>query len=304
MKSHRFDINGILLLDKPPIEMSSNQVLQKVKRLYAAKKAGHTGSLDPLATGMLPLCFGESTKFSQYLLDADKTYQVKATLGLRTNTYDAEGETIARETVLAEHFNKLSSVLETFRGEIEQVPPMFSAIKIQGQPLYKLARRGIEVEREARKVTIFSLTELGRQENEIELEVRCSKGTYIRTLVDDIGQSLGCGAFVSALRRTSVSPFEGMPMHSLDSLESLVAEKGHSALLSLLLPMEAALHVLPEIILNAASVFYLKTGQAVMSSRRDLTGLVRLYDQGKVFLGLGEVLEDGRVAPKRLLSQV
>ena len=241
-------VDGILLVDKPA-GMTSNGVLQRVKRLYNAKKAGHTGSLDPIATGMLPLCFGEATKFSQFLLDSDKSYDVVAKLGVRTRTADSEGEIIATRAVQAITQQRIADLLPQFTGEIDQIPPMFSALKVQGKPLYELARRGIEIPRQARRVTVFSLilNKLDLHTEEMALQVHCSKGTYVRTLVDDIGEILGCGAHVIALRRTFVSPYHTEMMYSLPALENIAQTAGHDGLLACLLPVETSVNIFPAV---------------------------------------------------------
>ncbi len=304
-KEDRLALNGILLLDKP-LEMTSNGALQRVKRLFKAKKAGHTGSLDPLATGMLPICFGEATKFSQFLLESDKQYFVIAKLGERTTTGDAEGEVFATQPVVGVTPDRLEQVLSQFRGVISQVPPMYSAIKHQGQPLYQLARRGIEVERKSREVTIHALT-LEKltldpaADNTFVINVHCTKGTYIRTLVDDIGLALGCGAHVIELRRTAVAPYQDATMYTWAELESMLQEQGSAALHQLLLPPETSVQAYPSLNLSTAAAFYIRTGQPVMAPQMPSHGLVRLYDNGQ-FIGIGEMLDDGRVTPKRLLG--
>ena len=301
MKPIKYDVNGILLLNKP-LEMTSNAALQQVKRLYSAKKAGHTGSLDPLATGMLPLCFGEATKFSQYLLEANKYYRVTGLLGVRTSTADAEGEVIATHPVNVSSEQLLAAIAK-FTGALDQVPPMYSAIKVQGQPLYKLARQGIEIERAARRITIVSSELVNFSGAEFTLDVHCSKGTYIRTLIEDIGLTLGCGAHVIALHRSAVTPFQGFPVYTLDELRAIHEQAGRAGLHPLLLAADTAIQSMPAVTLSAASVFYLRTGQAVMVSDRQIQGMVRIFSASGEFLGIGEMLEDGRVAPKRLLSQ-
>ncbi len=198
-------INGVILLDKPT-GISSNDALQKVKRIYFAEKAGHTGALDPLATGMLPICLGEATKFSQFLLDSDKRYRVIAKLGERTNTSDSDGEVVETRPVDVT-LDKLKACIDQFRGESDQVPSMFSALKYQGKPLYEYARKGIEVPRESRKITVYEIVLHRFEGDEVEMEVHCSKGTYIRTIVDDLGEMLGCGAHVTMLRRTGVAKY-------------------------------------------------------------------------------------------------
>jgi tRNA pseudouridine55 synthase len=293
----RRQIHGILLLDKPQ-GMTSNGALQRVKRLYYAKKAGHTGSLDPLATGMLPICFGEATKFSQFLLESDKSYYAVAKLGVRTNTGDSEGEVIETQAVNVT-VERIQQLLPQFLGEIEQVPPMFSALKFQGKPLYELARKGISIERKARKVNIFSLT-LDKLEQDIAaFQVHCSKGTYIRTLVEDIGQALGCGAHIIELRRNMVAPYQHATMHRL---ETLTQQENIDKLLSFLLPVETAMQAFPAVQLTNSGTFYMRTGQAVRASFPADATLVRLIADDGCFIGMGEVLGDGRIKPHRLLA--
>ncbi len=292
-------VNGILLLDKPP-GMTSNAALQMVKRLYTARKAGHTGSLDPLATGLLPLCFGEATKVSGFLLDADKRYRVVCKLGERTTTGDAEGEVVEQRPVEAVSGARLRQVLEGFVGEIAQIPPMYSAVKHKGERLYKLARQGVEVEREARKVDIHSLELRDFNTPLFEIDVHCSKGTYVRTLVEDIGELLGCGAHVTALRRLAVGPFDDSQMIDMAVLEAAAAES-MTALDKLLLPMESGLAQWPGVRLSGDAAFYLRQGQAVLVPQAPTEGWVRLYEGESRFLGMGEILDDGRVAPRRLM---
>ena len=294
------NISGILLLDKPE-GLTSNEALQTVKRLYKARKAGHTGSLDPLASGLLPICFGEATKISGFLLDADKHYRVRCKLGEKTTTADAEGEVIETRPVEGIDAARLEAALEAFRGSIQQVPPMYSAVKHQGQRLYKLAREGVEVEREPRTVVIHALALLSFEPPFFDLDVRCSKGTYVRTLAEDIGDALGCGAHVTALRRLGVGPYDDQGMVTLDELKSL-AEEGFEALDARLLPIESALAQWPEVQLNEDATYYLRQGQAVLVPRAPTSGWVRLYAAGGSFLGMGQILDDGRVAPKRLMS--
>ena len=294
------DVNGILLLDKPS-GITSNDALQQVKRLYFAKKAGHTGSLDPLASGVLPICMGEATKVSAFLLDADKRYKVRCQLGVQTETADAEGEIIRTRPVEAYSEAQVESVLEQFRGPIEQIPPMYSALKHEGQRLYKLARQGIEVEREARPVDIHELTLEARGDDWLDIAVHCSKGTYIRTLVEDIGEQLGCGAHVSALRRTSVGPYGDEHLVTLEQLQAL-KEEDKRATDDLLLPIETALTQWPDVRLSPDTAFYLRQGQAVLVPRAPTSGWVRLYEGEHTFLGMGEILDDGRVAPRRMMK--
>jgi tRNA pseudouridine55 synthase len=289
-----------LLLDKP-VGITSNAALQEVKRLFFAAKAGHTGNLDPLASGMLPICLGEATKLSAYLLDANKVYTGTCKLGVRTSSADAEGEIIETREVPELSEAQVLDVLARFTGEIEQIPPMHSAIKQNGQPLYKLARQGIEVERKPRQVTIYELKLLRLAGDEIEIYVHCSKGTYIRTLVEDIGEALGCGAHLSQLRRTRVGPFHEEGMVSLDALRE-EAEEGPESLDHHLLPLDHALGGYPEVTLTESSLFYIRQGQAVQVSQAPTDGWVRLFDSTGKFVGVGAVLDDGRIAPKRLIS--
>jgi tRNA pseudouridine55 synthase len=294
------DVNGILLLDKPT-GITSNDALQQVKRLYFAKKAGHTGSLDPLASGVLPICMGEATKVSAFLLDADKRYQVRCQLGVRTTTGDAEGDVMGTRPVPEFDQQRIESVLEGFRGSIDQIPPMYSALKHQGQRLYKLARKGVEVEREPRQVNIYELTQRNRGEDWIDIDVHCSKGTYVRTLVEDIGEKLGCGAHVCALRRTAVGPYDDHQLVTLDSLKEL-KDKDMPAMDALLLPIESALSQWPDVNLSNDAAFYLQQGQPVLVPHAPTSGWVRLYQGDHTFLGMGEILDDGRVAPRRLMK--
>jgi tRNA pseudouridine55 synthase len=298
------NVSGVLLLDKPQ-GSSSNHALQKVKRLFGAAKAGHTGSLDPLATGMLPVCFGEATKISAFLLDSDKRYHLSCQLGVTTTTGDAEGEVI--ETLDASSITEqdIKAVLPEFIGEIEQIPPMYSALKHNGERLYKLARQGIEVERKARKITIYDIEYISLLKDEqqrvfLELEVSCSKGTYVRTLVEDIAKKLHSGAHITALRRLSVGPYSG-EMKTVEQLMTL-AEQGHNALDACLQPIDSGVAHWPDVHLGSDAAFYVKQGQAVMVPHAPTQGWVRIYDQDH-FLGLGEIQDDGMVAPRRMIKQ-
>jgi len=291
-------LNGVVLLDKP-LEMSSNHALQKVKRLFDAQKAGHTGSLDPLATGMLPVCLGEATKISAFLLDADKVYRFKCKLGRRTTTADAEGEVIDSRPYEHIGIKDIENLLPRFTGEIEQVPPMYSALKKNGQRLYDLARQGLVVEREPRPVTIHALSLLSFDAGEVELEAHCSKGTYIRTLAEDIGEALGCGAYVSELRRLAVGPYDS-DMISLDQLQAM-SEQGQEALDACLLPIDSGIADWPEVHLDQDSAYYIKLGQPVQVPRAPTDGWVRIYDDQR-FLGVGIIQDDGRIAPKRMIK--
>jgi tRNA pseudouridine55 synthase len=294
-------VDGILLLDKPA-GLTSNAALQKVKRLYRARKAGHTGSLDPLASGLLPICLGEATKVSGFLLDADKHYWVSCRLGVRTTTADAEGEVLETRPVEAVTDKRLLEVMESFTGVIEQIPPMYSAVKHQGQRLYALARKGLEVEREPRRITIHAMELLDFSLPLVEIGVHCSKGTYIRTLVEDIGEVLGCGAHVANLRRFGVGPYNASGMVTLDALEDCLTREGEKGLDALLLPMESGLSQWPDVRLSGDAAFYLRQGQPVLVPHAPTAGLVRLYEGQRRFLGVGEILDDGRVAPRRLLN--
>ncbi|MDJ0739419.1 MAG: tRNA pseudouridine(55) synthase TruB [Gammaproteobacteria bacterium] len=292
-------VNGILLLDKP-VGLSSNHALQRVKRLYDARKAGHTGSLDPLADGMLPICFGDATKLSAFLLDADKHYRFRIRLGQTTATGDAEGEILSERPLDDIDCERVEQALGQFRGEIEQLPPMYSALKHQGKRLYELAREGVEVEREPRTVTIHALLLHDCTLPDLDVSVHCSKGTYVRTLAEDIGEALGCGAHVTALRRTGVGPYTELPMHTMDALEA-AASAGSEALDALLLPIDTALADWPEVRVSADTAFYLRQGQAVLVPKAPTAGWVRIYgDDG--FLAVGQVQDDGKIAPKRLLG--
>ena len=302
MARRRFrNVNGVLLLDKPTA-ITSNAALQQVKRLFKARKAGHTGSLDPLATGLLPICLGEATKMSAFLLDADKHYQVRCRLGQKTSTADAEGELVEERPVDETRMQDLETVLARYRGPISQIPPMYSAVRQGGERLYKLAREGKVVEREPRTVTIHGLEALGRDGLFLDLEVRCSKGTYVRTLVEDIGEDLGCGAHVAQLRRLGVGPYSQEGMITLERLQAL-AETGMQALDALPLPLDSAVGHWPSVALDKDSAYYMKQGQPVVVPKAPTQGWVRLYDDGR-FFGVGEVQDDGRIAPRRLLQLV
>lgn len=304
-------INGVLLLDKP-YEMSSNHALQAVKRVYFAQKAGHTGALDPLATGMLPICLGEGTKFSQFLLDTDKTYQVTAKLGIRTTTSDAAGEIVSEKEVSVSE-EQLTDALNSFRGTTQQVPSMYSALKYQGKPLYKYAREGIDVPREARDITVFSLELLRFEHDEVELTIHVSKGTYIRTIVDDLGELLGCGAHVADLRRLAVGSYPIEKMVTLAELEALLEQAKadditpSEVLDPLLLPMESAVKGMPAVYIDDMSASFLRHGNPVQAYQAPAEGSVQVYigedeqDENAEFIGVGIINDDGQVAPKRIV---
>ncbi len=296
-------INGIFLLDKGT-GRSSNSELQRARSIFDARKAGHTGSLDPLASGLLPICFGEATKVSAYLLDGDKRYQVKVRLGVVTDSGDREGAIISEKPVPSFTQADLDALLKSFEGEISQVPPMYSALKHNGQRLYKLARQGLEVERKARKITIRDLQLISFDEASLELDVLCSKGTYIRTLAEDIGEKMGCGAHVEVLRRTEVNCFNVEKALTLGQLEEIAME-GPEALKMVLLPVDAAILDWPKVELSESLSWHIKQGQAVecpgVKSEED-DALIRVYGPSQDFIGLGKVDGKGCLAPKRLFN--
>ena len=294
------DVHGILLLNKP-VGLTSNEALQAAKRLYNARKAGHTGSLDKTASGLLPLCFGEATKFSSYLLDADKRYRATCRLGVETATGDAAGEVVAERPVPALTEKDIEAVLAEFLGETLQVPPMFSALKHKGQRLYQLAYQGIEVERKPRPVRIYRLELVSFSDHNFDIDVYCSKGTYVRTLVADIGRKLGCGAHVGALHRTGSGPFGEEEWVSLEELQVL-AGQGFNELDGKLLGIDTMIRELPEVVLADSVAYYLKQGQPVLVPRAPTQGILRIYNENHGFLGVGEILDDGRVAPRRLVN--
>ncbi|HEY8553259.1 MAG TPA: tRNA pseudouridine(55) synthase TruB [Burkholderiales bacterium] len=296
-RAAREPVDGVLLLDKPA-GLTSNEALQRAKRLLGARKGGHTGSLDPIATGLLPLCFGEATKLSQFLLDAEKRYRAIFRLGVSTNTYDAEG-TVERVRPVAVSARAVKRALAEFEGEIEQQPPMYSAVKLGGRPLYELARAGIEVERAPRRVVIHEIVLHGFEGDRVDVEIACSKGTYIRTLAHDLGERLGCGAHVLELRRLAVG---GLSIERAVSLERLEALPDAAARRALLVPADVVVEELPSVRLTPLATHYLLRGQAVTAAHRHAPGWVRLYDDRDRFLGMGQVLDDGRVAPRRLMA--
>ena len=294
------DVSGLLLLDKPE-GLTSNAALQRVKRLFAARKAGHTGSLDPIATGMLPLCLGEATKLSAHLLKANKSYRVTARFGRKTDTGDAAGRTIAETDAAGLDRARLDALLPRFTGNLEQIPPMYSALKHKGKRLYELARQGRTVERAPRQIRIHSLRLESCLAAEAVFLVSCGGGVYIRTLMEDLAEAAGSLAHVCALRRLCVSPFEESPMVTMEQLEES-ARTGHSALDALLLPADAAVSGLPAVRLSASESFYLQRGNPVAAARGTPPGPVRLYARAQGFIGIGEATLDGQVAPRRLLK--
>ena len=294
------DISGILLLNKP-LGLSSNAALQRARYIFNAKKAGHTGSLDPQATGVLPLCFGEATKVSGYLLDSDKRYITTVQLGQTSTTGDTEGDILNTTTVTEISDPKLAQILERFTGKITQIPPMYSALKHNGTPLYKLARQGIEVKRKQREVTIYELILLERTHDTLVLDVRCSKGTYIRTLAQDIGNALGFGAYITSLKRTDVSPFDCSKTYTLEELQKLAEGNDKKQLDNILLPIDTALSNQPKIILNDIESTRMKHGLKV--TRDDIidSALIRLYHESGEFIGIGRLSSDKLLAPKRMM---
>lgn len=297
-RPERRAINGVLLLDKAS-GFSSNSSLQKVKRLFRARKAGHTGSLDPLASGLLPVCLGEATKLSSFLLNSDKRYEVRIRLGAETDTADVEGTVTLTRPVPDLTEAIIEQVLQDFRGEGEQIPPMYSALKHQGQRLYDLARKGLEVDRPARPITIHSLTLLRFDATSMDLDVHCSKGTYIRTLAEDIGRSLGCGGHVEVLRRTAVGSLKVMDAFTIDQLEVMTQNERDKVLM----PMDELVSYLPSVEVNEAMSLMFCQGNPLFVPQAPSQGWVRLYGRSAGFLGLGEVLEDGRIGPRRMFQR-
>ncbi|KMV31165.1 tRNA pseudouridine(55) synthase TruB [Photobacterium swingsii] len=301
-------IDGVILLDKPT-GISSNDTLQKVKRIFFAQKAGHTGALDPLATGMLPICFGEATKFSQFLLDSDKRYRVIAKLGERTDTSDSDGEVVQTREVKVDR-GQLERCIAKFRGTTDQIPSMYSALKYQGRKLYEYAREGIEVPRESRKITVYSVDLLRFSDNEVEMELHVSKGTYIRTIVDDLGEMLGCGAHVTYLRRTGVAKYPMERIVTLEQLQALLDQAKEQdispgdLLDPLLLPTDTAVQDLPEVNITPALAVYILNGNPVQAGTVPAEGtIVRItVGEAREFVGVGVIDADGMLAPKRVMA--
>jgi tRNA pseudouridine55 synthase len=293
------DVDGILLLDKP-VGSTSNQALQRARRLFRARKAGHTGSLDPLASGMLPLCFGEATKVSGFLLDSDKTYRARLALGARTATGDAEGEAVERAPVPVLDEARVRATLAGFVGPYRQVPPMYSALKRDGRPLYELARAGHEVAREARDLVLHRLDLLALAADALDFEVHCSKGTYVRTLGEDLARALGTVGHLAALRRLAVAPFGDAPLVTFETLEACADETVRDRLL---LPADAALAGWPAVELDAQGAADVRHGRPADCAPASPGERVRLYAPGRVFIGIGSIDAHGtRVAPVRLLA--
>jgi tRNA pseudouridine55 synthase len=291
------NINGVLLLDKP-LGFSSNQALQKVKWLFQAAKAGHTGTLDPLATGLLPICLGEATKFAQYVTDADKTYIATIKLGATTSTGDAEGEVLTTAPVNVSP-SQFTAACQQFLGEISQVPPMYSALKFEGRALYTYAREGVDIARQSRLIHIRHISVDNFNVDMAQITVACSKGTYIRTLAEDIGAALGCGAHLIGLRRTETAGYLLKHAVTVEQLESLSIEARDA----LLLPVDSAIESLPKVVLNADAAYFMMQGQAVWIAGKIPASELRLYDESQQFLGLGFLQDDGKIAPKRLVQK-
>lgn len=289
-------VSGVLLLDKP-YGFSSNQALQKVKWLYQAQKAGHTGTLDPLATGVLPICLGEATKFAQHLTDENKTYVATIKFGVTTTTGDKEGDVVS-EVACQVSRAEIERVLPQFMGPITQVPPMYSALKVNGKPLYEYARNGVELERAPRQVTIHALRVLACAENSAEIEVCCSKGTYIRTLGEDIGKALNVGAHLTALRRTATATYQIAETVTIEALEQMSIEQRDA----LLLPVDSAIQILPKVELHEDAAYYFKQGNPVWLAGVIPAGDLRIYSASGLFLGVGQQQRDGRIAPKRVVN--
>lgn len=292
------NVNGVFLLDKP-LGFSSNQALQKVKWLFQAAKAGHTGTLDPLATGLLPICLGEATKFAQYVTDADKTYVATVKLGVTTTTGDAEGEVLSTQPVNVTQ-DQFTNAAQLFTGEISQMPPMYSALKFEGKALYEYAREGVDIARQARLITIKSIVVNEFLADVAQITVTCSKGTYIRTLAEDIGMALGCGAHLIGLRRTATAGYQLSQAMTIEQLEAMPMEARDAQLL----PVDSAIAGLPEVALSSDAAYFLMQGQAVWQAGKIPDGELRIYDENKQFLGLGFLQSDGKIAPKRLIQKI
>ncbi len=294
-------VDGLVLVDKPQ-HLTSNATLQRVKRIFGAKKAGHTGSLDPLATGMLPICFGEATKLSQFLLDADKCYLVTGKLGVVTDTGDALGQILHETNQFNISESQVLNTISNFKGAIKQIPPMFSALKFQGRPLYELARQGLEIERTPREITIYDAELLSFDGSEIEMRVTCSKGTYIRSLIMDIGEQLGVGAHVTVLRRSYTAGFADEIMWSLEQLN----EKNEEERMACIIPMDRAVSSLPVVQLSREEAVFLHQGRVLTKSLDgNFDGTVRLYQEPQSFIGIGDYhYLSQTLKAKRLISQI
>lgn len=292
------NITGVLLLDKPE-GLTSNQALQKVKHLVGAKKAGHTGSLDPKATGMLAICLGQATGFSQYLLESDKEYLVEGQLGAVTPSGDSETEITQQRPFSHITREQVEAALQDFRGQILQTPPMYSAIKVQGSPLYRLARKGVTVAREPRQVTVYSLNLEAFQEGRVTLRMRCSKGTYVRTIITDLGEKLGCGAYVTKLRRLAIGPYSAHEMVTLEELSAKIAAGDNLA--STIKPVSSILQNLQTVVVTQAMQYYLRHGNSILAPQTPDGGLVQLVGKAGELVGVGEVLANGKIGPCKLM---
>ncbi len=295
-KRLKFDVDGLLLIDKP-LRLTSNQLVSKIKILFSAKKVGHTGTLDPMATGLLPICLGEATKFSSYLLNADKTYEALIRLGYKSSTGDMEGEIIKQNIDRMPSIVEIKKVLQQFIGTIEQLPPMYSALKYQGKPLYLYAREGIDIPRSKRKINIYTIELLDYEGDQLRLRIECSKGTYIRTLAEDIGAQLNVGAYLIGLRRTNIGNFS---IKSALNIEKIEKTKGEERSQLLLLP-EELLNKYEKIILSFNEENAIKDGK-IIEQKRKIPGLYRLYGVNNDFIGLGEIDETENLKAKRLKS--
>ena len=291
------EINGVFLLDKP-LGFSSNQVLKKIQWLFNAKKAGHTGTLDPMASGLLPICLGEATKFSHHLLNANKTYIATIQLGMTTTTGDQEGEVVSEKEVILNEV-QLKETLQKFMGDITQIPPMYSALKFEGKSLYEYARKGIEIERKSRQITIHDIKLIKIEASKMTVEVFCSKGTYIRTLAEDIGQALGCGAYLKALKRTQTGNFQVANAFSIEALETMAMSSREKVLL----PIDTLLKGLSSIELTFTEIEAIKKGQSIDFNGKNLNEL-RLYSSSGQFVGVGQPDLQGRLLPKRLIANI
>ena len=293
-------INGILLLDKPSGE-TSNKVLQKIKKLFAAEKAGHTGSLDPIATGVLPICFGQATKVSKYLIESSKTYHVIAKLGIKTTTGDCEGRVLEKKPIKQLKNEQIEEVLKLFIGKTEQLPPMFSAIKVDGIRLYKYARKGLTIPRKSRQIIIHNICLKNYKKDLLELTVHCGKGTYVRTLIEDIGAKMDSYAHVTALRRTSIDLLDCQNIITLKQLE--IAKKSQE-LHSYLLPLDTGIKFLPKININEEYCSCFSQGQKVklQSEATTLNQSIRVYDHKDVIIGIGCIEKDGFLKPIRVFN--
>jgi tRNA pseudouridine55 synthase len=292
----KLEISGLLLIDKP-LGFSSNQALSKIKWIFSAKKAGHTGTLDPLATGLLPICFGEATKFSSHLLNSEKTYEASIKLGWKSSTGDAEGK-LTESKIISLSLEKLQRELKSFIGLSKQTPPMFSALKYNGQPLYKLAREGVKIERQEREINISELILLNYSKDIIKIEVRCSKGTYIRTLAEDIANKLGMDGYLTELRRTKIGKLNINEAFSIENISTLSSDKRKSCIK----PTEVLVDRYPKLILLDSEVDFIKNGQPIKLKKKLNTEIYTLFTKSKAFIGLGEIDSNNLLKVVRLIS--